>query len=109
MRQKFVDLFAEMPDFCKDSFRKSHPLGSPGDATSWQHLRELTRGDLTKPELYFLDNYNSIVGMIGWPAKQTRPGLAQSFSMLSRALKDPQPQDARMLRKILQYIWHHRH
>ena len=52
-------------------------------------------------------SYSSIVGKIGWPAKSVRPDLSQSYSMLSRALSSPQPSDARTLRKILQYIYHH--
>ena len=69
--------------------------------------RQLQYGQLTDSEKWLIENYRSIVGKIGWPAKCVRPDLSQTFSMLSRALADPQPCDARTLRKALQYIYHH--
>ena len=53
------------------------------------------------------DNYGSIVGSIGWPAKQCYPHFCQAYSMLSRNVAEPRPCDARALKRILQYIYHH--
>ena len=51
--------------------------------------------------------YASIVGSIGWPAKQCYGHLGQAYSMLSRNVSNPRPCDARSLKRILQYIYHH--
>ena len=65
--------------------------------------REVSVGDLTPAEKYLLQNYSSVVGMVGWPAKMCRPDFAQAYSMLSRNLASPGPVDARFLMKLMSY------
>ena len=63
--------------------------------------------DLTTLEKELLNKYSSVVGSIGFPAKMCSPELSQAYSMLSRNLADPQPVDARNLRRLLHYVYHH--
>jgi len=106
MQPKFAEIFRNLPDK-GDSFKKSKIVDSPGDTQSRETRRDLTLADLTPTETYLYYNYSSIVGSIGWPAKMCAPHLAQSYSMLSRALATPTPADARSLRRLLQYCYHH--
>ena len=107
MVAKFHEMFRELPQFMIAEFQKSRVINTPADTTAMHIRRQLQYGQLTDSEKWLIENYRSIVGKIGWPAKCVRPDLSQTFSMLSRALADPQPCDARTLRKALQYIYHH--
>ena len=106
MKPKLEGIFEMLPDK-GESFRKSRVISTPSDGQSRDQRRDLQPGDLTPNEQFLLSNYSSIVGSVGWPAKMTNPHLAQSYSMLSRNLANPQPADARHLRRVLQYIFHH--
>ena len=109
MRPKLESCFSQLkPEHVAELKKsKSSKINSPCDTQSAQQKAELTKGDLTPLELELLDNYSSVVGSIGWPAKVCYPHYCQSYSMLSRTVANPTPGDARALRRILQYIIHH--
>ena len=105
MRPKLESCFSQLnPENVAELKKsKSSKINSPCDTQSAQQKDELTKGDLTPLELELLENYSSIVGSIGWPAKVCMPHYCQSYSMLSRTVANPKPGDARALRRILQY------
>jgi hypothetical protein len=109
MKAKIAEILSQVP--CSLRTTKTPFDNSLGSVTSGRgptcprgFSKDVELGDLTEVEKWLLKEYSSVVGMVGWPAKMCRPDIAQAFSMLSRALHDPQPQHARFLRQLLAYL-----